>query len=256
MEKWLEPKTITIWIIIIAALVLLLSVSVIAMAYLNFRRMLKTRAEEAELKIKHQKKLLETSVLTQEKERTRIAADLHDSIIGKLSGIRYKQQLSHDPRETDQLLGEAIAEARRISHDLSPPLIESKTIAELVEELVHPWKKKFKVRVISDVRSNVAITTQVKIQLVRILQELVTNATRHAGADSLFIHLRQSLCWLILKVNDNGHGFDQQKKPKGLGLYNIELRMQQLEGHYRIKSVHRKGVSALFVLPHTQFEHA
>lgn len=253
MEKWLDPKTITLWIIIIAGLVLLLAFSLITLAYLGVKRIVQTRLKEAQLQLDHQKKLLETSIFAQEKERIRIAADLHDSLIGKLTSIRLQHQLNYDSGTTDHLLGETIAEARRISHDLSPPLIEYKTLSELVEEILLPWKKNFALFLKDDVRTDEVLSVDVKIQFTRILQELITNISKHAGADQLQVHLRHTQKWLMLSIKDNGCGFDPEKIKKGLGFYNIELRMQHLEGHYHITSVNKKGSSALFILHHTKF---
>ena len=78
MEKWLDPKTIALWIIIVLAVISLLAVSFIRLVRINFRRMVEQRLKESRMQLEHQKQLLETSVVAQEQERTRIAADLHD----------------------------------------------------------------------------------------------------------------------------------------------------------------------------------
>src|SRR5690606_28412729 len=143
MEKWLDPKTIALWIIIVLAVISLLAVSFIRLVRINFRRMVEQRLKESRMQLEHQKQLLETSVVAQ--ERTRIAADLHDSLIGKLTVLRLKNQTQCDIQDIDLLLGESIAEARRISHDLSPPMLDHATLYELLKNTIAPWKEQFKV---------------------------------------------------------------------------------------------------------------
>ena len=254
MEKWHDAETITFWLIIVCLLLLLLVFAVVGVSYLGFKRIVQAERNEANMQLEHQRKLLETSILVQEKERTRIAADLHDALIGKLISTQLKQQLNRDPIEISQLLKESIEEARRISHDLSPPMIEEKTLSELIQTVVTAWKKTLSVTFHRDVRLPDSLPVMVKIQLLRIVQELDTNAYKYAEAENVLIHLRYTPTSLFLRVADNGKGFDIKKHEKGLGMYNIELRMQQLGGRYRVKSAENKGVSALFTVPHIPVE--
>ncbi len=247
MEKWLEPKTIMLWIIIAITVVSILVFSFIRLAYLNFKQMAEAQLEESRLKLEHQKKLLENGILVQEQERTRIAADLHDSLIGKLTSLKLKHQLDYNSDEMDHLLGESIADARRISHDLSPPMLEFISLCELIDGIITPWKKNIAVDFYHDIRTDVALPNSIKIQFTRVLQELITNIYKHAGASVITVHLRQSDRLLCLLVKDDGKGFDPNQNKKGLGLQNIELRMLYLNGKHSIKPL-RKGTSALLLL--------
>lgn len=249
MEKWHDAETITFWLIIACLVLLLLVFAVVGVSYLGFKRIVQAERNEANMQLEHQRKLLETSILTQEKERTRIASDLHDALIGKLLSTQLKHQLSHDPLEINQLLKESIEEARRISHDLSPPMIEEKTLSELIETIVSAWKKSINIRFCPDIRVEDCVPAMVKIQFIRIVQELVTNAFKYAEAEQVLIQLRHTPKGLFVRIADNGRGFDVKKHEKGLGMYNIELRMQHLGGKYRVKSAENKGVSAIFALP-------
>lgn len=250
MEKWIEPKTIMLWITIAITVVSILVFSFIRLAYLNFKQMAEAQLEESRLKLEHQKKLLENGILVQEQERTRIAADLHDSLIGKLTSLKLKHQLEYSYDEMDHLLNESIADARRISHDLSPPMLEFISLCELIDGIIAPWKKNIAVDFYHDIRNDVDMPNTIKIQFTRVLQELITNIYKHAGASVISIHLRQSEKWLCLLVKDNGNGFDPNQNKKGLGLQNIELRMHYLNGMHKIKPL-RKGTAALLLLDYT-----
>ena len=86
-----------------------------------------------------------------------------------------------------------------------------------------------------------------KIQFIRILQEVMTNINKHAKASLVKIHYRQSKKYIIIIISDNGIGFNSKKIKRGLGLNNIETRVQYLQGHYRITSKINKGTSSLFL---------
>jgi two-component system NarL family sensor kinase len=247
MEKWQDPKVIAIWIAIIVVLVFTILLFVVKIMHAGYKRMTEANLREAQTQLDHQKMLLETNLLAQEQERTRIAADLHDSLIGKLTLIRMKSQIGAQLPEIEALLGESITEARRISHDLTPPLLEYTRIDELLEALLNPWKEKLDISFYADIRSREDVSPAIKIQLVRVVQELITNIIKHAGATGVNVHLRHTGHCLALAVKDNGKGFDAKEIKKGLGLNSLELRMQYLNAVYRVKSGDGKGTATLIV---------
>lgn len=181
------------------------------------------------------------NLYAQEKERMRIASDLHDSLIGKLVVVKMKSQIGATTADIDSMLEESIAEARRISHDLTPPLLEFSRIEELVEDMVSPWKQKLNVVYLSDVRKTEDLPPQSKIQVLRVMQELLVNINKHAAADSVTVHLRYTDTLFTLVVKDNGCGFDTNQLKKGIGLGNLELRMQYLNAQYKVKSALGRG---------------
>ncbi|MEL1245417.1 sensor histidine kinase [Flavobacterium sp. DGU11] len=243
MEKWQDPKVIAIWITIIVVLIFTIILFVVKIMHAGYKRMTEANLREAQTQLEHQKMLMETSLQAQEKERGRIAADLHDSLIGKLTLIRMKSQIGAGLPEIENLLGESITEARRISHDLTPPLLEFSTAEELIEQVLHPWKEKFTLDFYSDVRVSGDLSPDIKIQLLRVVQELLTNIIKHAGATEIKVAFRHTEKNIILSVNDNGRGFDTGQLKKGLGLNSLEFRMQYLNAKYRVKSAPGKGTT-------------
>lgn len=253
MEKWLDPKTISLWIVIVLAVILLLAVSFVKIVHINFKRMVETKLKESRMQLEHQNNLLESGIIVQEQERIRIAADLHDSLIGKLTVLRLKNQIETDSEQIDFLLGETIDEARRISHDLSPPMLDVIEVHELIENIISPWAKQFKVSFYKYTAPNVHIDQNLKLQIARIVQELTINIQKHAKASRIFINLKITGVYLTLIVSDNGKGFDANVAKKGIGLKNIELRMLYLKGKHKIKSG-KKGTTVIIVINHTQFK--
>ncbi|MFP9112575.1 sensor histidine kinase [Flavobacterium sp. RHBU_3] len=247
MEKWQDPKVIALWIAIVMVLVFTIILFVVKIMHTGYKKMTEANLRQARLEIDHQKKLLETGLLAQEKERNRIATDLHDGLIGKLSVIRMKAQLAKTPEEIELMLGDSIAEARRISHDLMPPLIEFSSVAELLEGLLEPWRQKLHIDFIADVRTPAEVSPQAKIQIIRIVQELITNTVKHAGAAKVTVVYRHTGRSMALLVGDNGKGFDVSLLKNGLGLGSLEMRAQYLGGHCRIKSAPGKGTRAILL---------
>jgi len=247
MEKWQDPEVIGLWIAIIIVLIFTILLFVVSTLYAGYKKMTEANLREAKMQLDHQKKLLDTNLQSQENERKRIAGDLHDSLIGKLTVIRMKNQVAYTATEIDELLGESIAEARRISHDLTPPLIEFLSIEELIDQLITPWQQKLHISFYPDVRTDDVLSPQIKIQVLRVMQELVTNIIKHAFATHVQVHLRHTHKKLILRVNDNGRGFDPTQLKAGIGLQSLELRMQYLNAKHRIKPVKGKGTTALVI---------
>ena len=245
MEKWQDPKVIAFWIAIIVVFIVTLLFFVVRILHAGYKRMTEANLRETRMKLDHQKKLLETNLIAQEKERMRIAGDLHDSLIGKLVVIKMKSQIGTSAADMDALLEESITEARRISHDLTPPLLEYSRIEELVDDILTPWKEKLTVVFKADVRNANDLPAPSKIQVLRVLQELLVNINKHAAADTVTVHLRYTPQLFAFIVKDNGKGFDTTQLKKGLGLGNLELRMQYLNAVHKVKSAPGEGTTTV-----------
>ncbi|MBL4705266.1 MAG: hypothetical protein JKY54_12145 [Flavobacteriales bacterium] len=246
MEEWQNPKTITLWIIIAAVFFLVLLAFIILLVRAFFQKVVKTKLAESKAKLTHQENLLDTIITTQEKERKRIAADLHDALIGKLTVVNLQLEAIQNNESVD-LINECINVARRISHDLSPPLLALTLVSDLIKEILDPWKNKIQIDYFFDVRKEESHSEEFKIQFIRIIQELITNIGKHANATEMKVHFRLSDAATIIKVIDNGVGFAPTNGHKGLGLKNIETRVNHLNGQYRMNSKINKGTSALFI---------
>lgn len=246
MEKGLEAKTIATWIIVTFIVVTILVVSFIKLVYLNIKRQVENRLRESNLQLAYQYKLIETSILVQERERERIAADLHDALIGKLTILRLSNQLKYKIDEIDAALDESIAEARRISHDLSPPMLGFMTLEDIVAGVMNEWSMHLNLRYDRKILAEPEITNEFKLQFKRILEEVMTNIHKHAATAMVRVHLRISDTRLTLLVSDNGKGFDLKEGYDGLGIKNIELRVLYLNGRFKMKSG-PKGTTSIFV---------
>ncbi|AEA43985.1 sensor histidine kinase [Fluviicola taffensis] len=248
MGTWQNSGTIGYWIISFMSVVLVLVVFIVLLVRISFKRMIDTKLEETELKLEHQTTLLETSILVQEKERTRIAADIHDELIGKLIAFQLQLEIPISIAEKNALLSECISTARRISHDLVPPLIELSSLNELIYGILEPFSKLLNCGVYSTVEESKSIDFEVKTQLMRIVQECLANSKKHAQATIVFVQMKTFREYLFLKISDNGSGFRSDQIVSGLGLKNIETRMHYLKGKYKLKTSEGNGTSYLFAI--------
>lgn len=247
MEKWQNSDTLLLWVVIILGVMILLVGTLISVFYISYRKVLRSKDEEIKIKMEHQHSLLQVSLEAQENERVRIAADLHDNIISTLTVIRLKAAVGYSQQELDHLLGTAIDESRRISHELSPPLYEEKPLENILLTILKGWKNFYNINHVVDVRADFPIDKTVKLQLVRILQELLNNVHKHAQATEVHLMLRITNKYTILLVNDNGVGFNTATVKNGIGLQNISLRSENLNAQYKYKSLKENGTRFIFL---------
>lgn len=201
------------------------------------------------------KKLTQRVFDAQEEERGRVARELHDGISQLLVGVRYaldtaRRKLDRgDPDAAAPLskgiasLGEAITEVRRISRDLRPGVLDDLGLGPALRTLAEDFGARTGIKVnYSTVVFRNRLDNDAKIALYRIAQEALTNIERHASASEITIDLRGHRRGATLMVADNGRGFDMRSGTQGLGLRNMQERMEQLGGRLSLRSAPGKGL--------------
>ncbi|MFW2541869.1 cache domain-containing protein [Primorskyibacter sp. 2E107] len=188
---------------------------------------------------------------TQEEERGRVARELHDGISQILVGVKYALDVARrriaqgDTRAEVTLnkgidnLQEAIHEVRRISRDLRPGVLDDLGLGPALKSLTDDFRARtgLETRFDTVVFRN-RLDQDSKIALYRIGQEALTNVERHSGATSVVIDLRGHRDGATLRISDNGIGIEAAPRTarKGIGLRNMQERMDQLGGTLRILS--------------------
>jgi len=197
------------------------------------------------------KALIGRIVGTQEEERGRVARELHDSISQILVGVRYaldvtsRRILNGDEKAADTLnigidsLTGAIQEVRRISRDLRPSILDDLGLSPAIKALVDEFSQR--TGITTDFSSTVfrkLLDDDSKIALYRIAQEALTNIERHSSASHISVSLKGTRRGGIMEIEDNGQGFKKSRPgiTAGLGLRNMEERIEQLGGQFKIKS--------------------
>lgn len=248
MAEWQDPENFAIGLFVVLLIVIFLVTSIVVLTRIYLKRMIQEQEHLARTKIEHQQLLMWNSLLVQEKERERIASDLHDELISKLTVLVYAIQTNNSQVKPVEVLQDSIRIAREITHDLCPPLLQQTSINELIENFISPLAKAFTIDYFPGTNRGGELKNEIKLQLLRIVQEIINNILKHAKASKIVMRLRFTTDSIAMVIRDNGIGFDTSKTAQGLGLKNIELRSQLLGGKCRFKSNPNRGTTFQFYL--------
>ncbi|WP_430614407.1 tetratricopeptide repeat-containing sensor histidine kinase [Flavobacterium sp. JP2137] len=192
------------------------------------------------------------------KERNRIAKELHDGIINTLFSIQLHVGKSDDAQKNRLIadLERASEQIRQVSHDLKDQSFVQSNFSVLIEALIdkQPQETTAFESLIPKNLDWSAFSYEQKINIYRLLQEALQNVLKHAQATKCFVVLSENATDLIVKVQDNGIGFNSDKVHKGIGLRNLEERMEELGGSWTIDSKIGVGSTVKFVIPKKKTE--
>ncbi|MCC6410043.1 MAG: tetratricopeptide repeat protein [Saprospiraceae bacterium] len=188
----------------------------------------------------------------QEKERSRVAADLHDGLGGLLTSVKSHFNALHQPagepvlfEKTNRLIDDACVEVRRIAHNMMPRALSVAGLQGALEDLARDLDRQGLHCQLETVGLDRSISDATAVMVYRIVQELANNVVKHAEADHLLLQLLRHENQLTILVEDNGKGFDLEKAitQKGIGLSSIASRVQFLQGAIDWDSVPGQGTS-------------
>lgn len=224
------------------------------------KRLLKKQLEINKIQSEQQEIILQNTISAQEKERKRIARDLHDEVGAMLSVVKLninrieKKSEQNDAKqlinETRNYIDEVILQVRRISRALLPPSLETLGLFAAVEELANWINKTGQVKVQCFSLGNPCrFDLQKELALFRIIQELVNNSLKHSGGDQIIILSRFRGNSVAFLISDNGKGFQiNEMQQTGLGLKNLESRTKMIGAKIKIHSAPGKGTRAIIGL--------
>lgn len=203
-------------------------------------------------------------ILTQ--ERHRLSRELHDSVSQQLfaammilSGLNEVATATEaiPPAFAKQLgivtdvINTAQSEMRALLLHLRPIELSGKSLKQGIEGLLRELESKIKIKLIWDIE-DVKLPSAIEDHLFRIMQELLSNTLRHAKADELEVYLRKMPSTVLLRVIDDGVGFEQSKalnKTASYGLKNIQERVTGMGGEVKIVSFKGQGTSVELKIP-------
>jgi len=211
------------------------------------------------------KKLNTEVTLAEEKERRRIAENLHDSLGQTLSLVYIKlsfimnedtnSKMKKTLQETSELLNKAITESRILTYDLSPPVLYELGLIPAFKWKLEQIEEKYKIKtVLTGESPKISIKKEFNIFLYRIVAELLNNAIKHACADLIELEVRKDKDFYYITVSDNGVGFKKKLNKKatmkgGFGLMSITERLENIKGNLEIKTEPLKGTKAIVRIP-------
>lgn len=200
---------------------------------------------------------------TQENERKRIAEELHDGLGNMLSILKLNltslQESYTGPynfllQNSFTLLEESFRELKSISYNLMPDIVFQfgllAAVKDLCKKINNTGKLHMDFKVFHVKRK---FKKNFEVEVFRVIQEIINNTIKHAEATNVEIQFVQQQDTLLITVEDNGKGFDYEKKlkskTKGKGLLNIVNRIKLLHGTLRVESNKNQGTTYMVELP-------
>lgn len=200
----------------------------------------KIKKSKAELIV--QQKINDAGFKAEQIERERIARELHDGVGQKLSVMTMQLSLKQPNLQlATELANTAIVDIRTISHNLLPANIKLgivSTVSNFVEEIKHSQTQCNIIVEFDEKLREVEITEQRTLNLFRIIQEFVQNSLKYSFAKNIIIEFTVQNNKIELNLRDDGVGFDidEVKIKNGIGLKNIQSRVEQLNGSIQMNS--------------------
>lgn len=206
------------------------------------------------------KEKIQAEIDTLEKERRRIASDLHDELGPLLSAVKLQINTLDTPDPTDQeIIGKSsvhidtiIGKLREISNNLMPNTLVRKGLQRAIEELVSNNQQLYGLQIKFVCEQTLHLDPHKEVNLYRIIQEVLHNTVKHAEATYLIIKIVIEQGRLILMTADNGKGFNYFNKVKdnpGLGLRNLQSRAEVMGGELSCQSEPGKGTMYTIDIP-------
>lgn len=226
----------------------LLTIGLILFFHFSRKKIIEKEIENIAIELDYQQKILQTALRVQEKERKRIAQDLHDDISSKLNVVSLtahmllddvnlskgqKDSLDHILHITTNILDSS----RKIAHHLMPAILDEFGLKVALQELFDEFIIGTKLEIIYEIEEIPSLDKEQELHVFRILQELINNSIKHGKANLLNIKIRQELNGFLIHYKDNGSGFKiNNNKTIGIGLQNIKSRVKILKGKFQINS--------------------
>ncbi len=257
LEKEVAIKSRNSYLVILSALV-----AVVVLLSLLFYNRYKSKQEKilAHEVLKQQDQRTRAVIEAEEKERARIARELHDSVGQQLSAVKINLSALEGDLQNQKtkyellinLVDEAVREVRNISHNMMPNTLMRSGLVSAVREFVD----KIAVSGLAKINLEIAglenrLGATVETVLYRVLQECVSNIIKHAHAKTITIQFVKHDDAVSMMIEDDGSGFDTKNinDYEGIGLKNIISRVQFFNGTVGFDSALGKGTTANIEIP-------
>jgi signal transduction histidine kinase len=199
-------------------------------------------------------------ITTLERERDRIAHDLHDELGPLLSAVKMKinsfeltdEEDKVQIEKTNKHIDDVLKRMREISFDLMPNSLLRKGLVTALKEFVDYLNNAKKIKFSFKALNELQVNDQKAINIYRIVQEIVHNAIKHSGATEFNIEIKTEKDMIMLMLADNGIGFDHEKESGetiGFGLRSLLSRSELIGGHMYLDSKPGKGTTYNFEIP-------
>lgn len=250
-------------LISLLVLLLMMSISIVIVHRQRAKRLLAEKNQTIlRLEKQQTERMVDAIAEGEERERNRLASDLHDHLGSLLSTIklhfRQVEQNLEAQREKNVnqyetamgLLDKAVDEVRRISHDLVFRKIDESGLYTALKEHFDLLNQPGELEAIFDFSGgDQRLPLPLEVSVFRIVQELINNVLKHAQAKTLSLNIYKGDGYLNVLLEDDGIGFDPEMVKKGLGLDLIAKRVEGLRGNFNVDSRSGRGTIISIDLP-------
>lgn len=232
-------------------------IAIIGLGYLYLRyqqSIFKQRNHYLRIINEHQQKLLQSEIVTLERERNRISKELHDRVGTNLSAIKLtvnqilKNHFEPLTEEIEEQFQVAIQEIKDIIYGLTPPGLERYGLLTGLKNYVGKLTKSIPLNISLKTFGDEPSHYELNIIVFRVIQELLSNSIKHSYARNVTIHINSFEDMLNLIYEDDGIGFSYNPEQSGLGLDNIEARIRSINGTLKFESG-KFGISYTIDIP-------
>lgn len=218
-----------------------------------FHRLNNERLKLATVVNAQQKEMYQQYIAGIDKERSRIAGELHDDVGSRLSYLKrllvtHSEESSKTAHEVEVL----IQDVRNLSHELAPPMAHVSGLLPLLEKLINDQRKGIHQEIKLQVHQYQETLSQIQIhQVYRIVQEALGNAIKYSQANRIDVQVFGREDEFSVTIEDNGIGFDTSTNQNGIGLNQMKIRAESLAGRLEINSRPNKGCQLILTVPIT-----
>jgi PAS domain S-box-containing protein len=223
------------------------------------------RTAVAERRARDLRRLASELSEAEHRERKRLAGLLHDDLQQLLLAVKLRlplladadaDQLRRHVERLDELVGACLSTSRNLTQELSPPIIQYGTLADVVEWLGEWFAEKHGLTVAAEARDEIPPAPEhLRVFLFQAVRELLLNVVKHSRTTEARVCLSFQDACLRLQVEDGGKGFDPHavearlQRPEGFGLFNIRERLEALRGRLEIAATPGGGACFRLIVP-------
>ncbi|WP_406682653.1 sensor histidine kinase [Seonamhaeicola sp. MEBiC1930] len=194
-------------------------------------------------------------------EKKRISEELHDGVLGRLFGTRLSLDSLNFNNTTEAIrtrgqyieqLKSIEEDIRKVSHELNTDFVSGSGFIDIIKTLVETqtiaYKLQYKLEHDDDINWD-SVSNKKKIHIYRITQEILHNIYKHAKATYVVISFKLKNNVICLTITDDGSGFDVNKAKSGIGLKNMNSRINEISGTLNINSKKEEGTAVIIEVP-------
>ena len=256
------------WIILAISFIIIVSLAFYVVLYYQRKKTLALKLERADfiqkqkidaVKTESQARVLNATIDGKETERKVIAETLHDNVSALLSSANLHLQAARKhfdgniPLEiykSQQIIGEASEKIRNLSHNLVSSILLKFGLSFAIKDIIQKYSNSA-LKINTEIESLRRYNQNFEIKTYNIVQEFLNNILKHSKASEAMVMIKEADDHLIIKISDNGIGFDKTKinLKDGLGINQIDARISIMKGEFKIDSKEGVGTKISIKLP-------